>query len=125
MQRLTQEFAFSQRHACELVEIPRSTHRYRSRKDDSALRERLLALAHEQPRYGYRRLCVLLNDDGAVVNHKRVQRVYRAAGLQVKRIRRRRLSRSAAHPRFGCDRRLHARMFGAGDRHELSQPQID
>jgi putative transposase len=55
----------------------------------------LLALAHEQPRYGYRRLCVLVNDGGAVVNHKRVQRVYRAAGLQVKRIRRRRLSRSA------------------------------
>lgn len=95
MQRLTQEFAFSQRHACELVEIPRSTHRYRSRKDDGALRERLLVLAHEQPRYGYRRLCVLLNDGGATVNHKRVQRVYRAAGLQVKRIRRRRLSRSA------------------------------
>ena len=95
MQRLTQEFAFSQRHACELVEIPRSTHRYRSRKDDGALRERLLVLAQEQPRYGYRRLCVLLNDGGATVNHKRVQRVYRAAGLQVKRIRRRRLSRSA------------------------------
>ena len=95
VQRLTQEFEFSQRHACELVEIPRSTHRYRGRKDDGALRERLLALAHEQPRYGYRRLCVLLNDGGAVVNHKRVQRVYRAAGLQVKRIRRRRLSRSA------------------------------
>lgn len=89
------EFAFSHRHACELVKIPRSTQRYRSRKDDDALRQRLLALAHEQPRYGYRRLCVLLNDGGTRVNHKRVQRVYRAAGLQVKRIRRRHLSRNA------------------------------
>ena len=138
MQRLIKEFAFSQRHACELVEIPWSTHRYRSRKNDGVLRERLLALAPEQPRYGSRRLCVLLNDGGA-------------AGLQVKRIRRRRLSRSAA-PRvnlttanqewaldfasdvtasgrrirvLGCDRRIHARMFGAGDRHKFPQPQID
>jgi len=95
VQRLIKEFAFSQRHACELVEIPRSTHRYRSRKNDGVLRERLLALAHEQPRYGYRRLCVLLNDGGAAGNHKRVQRVHGAAGLQVRRIRRRRLSRSA------------------------------
>ena len=86
MQRLTQEFAFSQRHACELVEIPRSTHRYHSRKDDGALRERLLALAHEQPRYGYRRLCVLLNDGGAVVKHGLVQRVYLASDLPAEAI---------------------------------------
>lgn len=95
MQRLMSEFTFSQRHACELVEIPRSTHRYRSRRDDGELRERLVALAQQQPRYGYRRLCVLLNQGGVVVNHKRVQRVYRAAGLQVKRLRRRRLTRAA------------------------------
>jgi putative transposase len=82
VQRLTEEFAFSQRHACELVEIPRSTHRYQSRKDDGALRERLVALAHEQPRYGYRRLCVLLNAGGAAVNHKRVQRVYGRRGCR-------------------------------------------
>lgn len=88
VQRLREEFAFSQRHACELMEIPRSTHRYMSRKDDSALRERLVALAHEQPRYGYRRLRVLLRSCGLCVNHKRVHRVYRAAGLQVRRIRR-------------------------------------
>jgi putative transposase len=94
--RLSEQFGFSQRHACELVQIPRSTHRYEVRKDDSALRQKLIELSHEQPRYGYRRLCVLLRRDGMVVNAKRVRRVYRAAGLQVKRLRRRRLTRSIA-----------------------------
>ena len=95
MQRLEGEFSTSERHACELIGIPRSTHRYQSRRDDSELRERLIALAREKPRFGYRRLHVLLRRDGLYVNRKRVHRVYRAAGLQVKRIRRRRLIRSA------------------------------
>jgi putative transposase len=94
VQRLREEFRFSQRHACELMGIPRSTYRYKVRKDDTALREKLIELAHEQPRYGSRRLCVLLKRDGMRVNAKRVRRVYRAAGLQVRRLRRRRLTRS-------------------------------
>lgn len=94
MQRLSEEFALSQRHACELIRIPRSTCRYQARKDDSALRQKLIELAHEQPRYGYRRLCVLLKRAGMEVNAKRVRRVYRSAGLQVRRLRRRRLTRS-------------------------------
>jgi putative transposase len=94
VQRLKEQFGFSQRHACELVGIPRSTCRYQARKDDNTLREKLITLSHEQPRYGYRRLCVLLRRDGLVVNAKRVRRVYRAAGLQVRRIRRKRLTRS-------------------------------
>lgn len=96
VRRLVEEFPTSERHACELMEIPRSTCRYRSRKNDIELRERLVALAREKPRYGYRRLHVLLRRDGVFVNRKRVHRVYRAAGLQVKRVRRRRLTRSVA-----------------------------
>lgn len=96
MQRLKEQFGFSQRHACELIQIPRSTYRYASRKDDGDLRQKLVTLAHAQPRYGYRRLGVLLRREGMVVNAKRVRRVYRAAGLQVRRIRRRRLTRSVA-----------------------------
>ena len=94
VRRLKEQFRFSQRHACELVGIPRSTCRYQTRKDDSELRQKLVELAHEQPRYGYRRLCVLLRRDGLWVNAKRVRRVYRAAGLQVRRIHRRKLTRS-------------------------------
>jgi putative transposase len=94
--RLREQFGLSQRHACELMKIPRSTERYASRKDDRALREKLVALALEQPRYGYRRLCVLLKRDGLWVNAKRVRRVYRAAGFEVRRIWRRRLIRGTA-----------------------------
>jgi len=94
VQRLRGEFETSERHACELRSIPRSSCRYRSRRDDTALRERLIQLAREKPRFGYRRLHVLLQRDGQRINHKRVQRVYRAAGLCVRRIRRKRLARS-------------------------------
>ena len=94
MSRLKAEFAFSERHACELMSIPRSSCRYQSRRDDSALRQRLIELAHEKPRFGYRRLHILLRRAGERINHKRVQRVYRAAGLCVRRIRRKRLTRS-------------------------------
>jgi putative transposase len=99
VQRLRAEFATSERHACELMSIPRSSYRYRSRRDDSVLREQLIELAHEKPRFGYRRLHILLRRAGHRINHKRVQRVYRAAGLCVRRIRRKRLTRSYASPR--------------------------
>jgi putative transposase len=94
VRRLRAEFASSERHACELLSIPRSTWRYYCRHREDGLRERLLSLAREKPRFGYRRLHVLLQREGERINHKRVQRVYRAAGLCVKRIRRKRLTRS-------------------------------
>jgi putative transposase len=56
VQRLTEEFETSERHAWELMSIPRSSYRYRSRRDDTALRERLIQLARERPGFGYRRL---------------------------------------------------------------------
>ena len=70
-----------------------STLRYRSRRTDEALRDRLVAFAREKPRFGYRRLHVLLRRDGLIVNHKRVWRIYREAGLCVKRRKRKRLVR--------------------------------
>ena len=76
MRRLAAEFGATERHACELMEIARTTHRYQSRRDDSELREQLLHWAREKPRFGYRRLHIMLEREGTVVNHKRVQRVY-------------------------------------------------
>jgi putative transposase len=57
---LRAEFATSERHVCELMSIPRSSCRYRSRRDDSMLRQHLIELAHEKPRFGYRRVHILL-----------------------------------------------------------------
>lgn len=94
MQHLRDSFKVSERHACELVGIAVSTFRYQTEAVDEALRQQLITLAREQPRYGYRRLHVLLGRTGAKVNHKRVWRVYREAGLCVKRLKRKRLVRA-------------------------------
>jgi len=98
VRRLREEFPTSERRACELMEIPRMSYRYQSRRDDTWLRERLLELARDKPRYGYRRLHVLLKrhreqQEGERINHKRVERVYRDLGLSVRRTRRKRLQR--------------------------------
>ena len=81
------QFEFSQRQACRLGGAGRSTVRYRRRRprDDEALRAWLRDLAARRPRFGYRRLHVLLRREGIVVNHKRVERLYREEGLAVRR----------------------------------------
>lgn len=56
---------------------------------DNGLQQRLVALAGERRRFGYRRLHILVEREGFVVNHKRVHRLYRAAGLAVRRRRKR------------------------------------
>src|SRR5271168_2822359 len=71
------------------MSIAVSSYRYRSRRSDESLRERLVRLAREKPRYGYRRLQVLVEREGERVNHKRLWRVYREAGLCLKRRKRR------------------------------------
>jgi putative transposase len=94
-----ERFQASQRRACELLEIAASSYRYRAKTErDEVLRNRLIVLAQEKPRYGYRRLIVLLRREGVAVNHKRVYRVYRAAGLSVKRRKRKRLVREGRPP---------------------------
>jgi putative transposase len=59
-------------------------------KDQSALRIRIRDLAHARPRFGYQRIWVLLRREGWLVNRKRVRRLYRLEGLQLRmRVRRR------------------------------------
>jgi len=61
-----------------------TTYRYRSLRTDEPLRTKLVELAREKPRFGYRRLQVLLQRSGEHVNHKRLHRVYREAGLAIR-----------------------------------------
>jgi len=76
----------SERRACGLLAVWRSSWRYRRRRrEDPLLRQRLRELAHERRRFGYRRLQVLLGREGWRVNHKRVYRLYREEGLAVRR----------------------------------------
>jgi len=81
----------SQRRACRVIEQPRATQRYSLRREEvPGLRERLIELAQQRPRFGYPRLHILLRHEGFVVNRKRVYRIYRHAGLTLRAKRRRR-----------------------------------
>ncbi len=86
-------YRVSERRACRVAGVARSTQRYRSQaRDQSALRGRLRDLAATRVRYGYRRLHVLLQREGWRVNHKRVYRLYREEGLGIRVKRRKRTS---------------------------------
>lgn len=78
------------------MSIAVSSFRYRSQQSDVPLREQLVRLAWEKPRYGYRRLHVLVEREGDRVNHKRLYRVYREAGLCLKRKKRKHCGRSGS-----------------------------
>jgi putative transposase len=90
---LRENYQGSQQRICGLMQIAVSSYRYRSTRSDAALRERLVELARKKPRFGYRRLHILLTGSGMSVNHKRVFRVYQEAGLAVRRKARKRLVR--------------------------------
>ena len=69
MQSLREQFQVSQRRACELLGCARSSVRYMPKQTDDVLREQLIELAKEKPRFGYRRLHILLTQQGQQVNH--------------------------------------------------------
>ena len=86
-------FQVSERRACRVAGVPRSSCRYRSvAADQTALRLRLRDLAAARVRYGYRRLHVLLRREGWRVNHKRIYRLYREEGLGIRVKRRKKLA---------------------------------
>jgi putative transposase len=85
----------SERRAVRWTGFPRSTIRYRSRRpEQTLLRERISAHAAERPRWGYRRIHVLLRREGWEVNRKRVYRLYRLESLAVRRKGKRRRSQA-------------------------------
>src|SRR6266852_5753563 len=92
------QYSMSERHACRLMGLMRSTHRYRPRKPDrdADLRARLKELAAKRMRFGYRRLTAMLVRGGTCVNHKRVYRLYREEGLAMRIRQRRRIRWSGA-----------------------------
>lgn len=78
-------YKLTMRRACRLIQIPRPTAYYRSRKKTwDELRIRLRDLASVRVRYGYRRLHVLLRREGWKINHKLVWRIYREEGLSIR-----------------------------------------
>lgn len=93
------EYGYSERSACKLLNVDRSTYRYSPKPDHNGeLREALVELAKQKPRYGYRRLWALLNRQGWDANPKRIYRLYRQEHLAVRRLNRKRICRAAPAP---------------------------
>jgi putative transposase len=94
---ICEQTAISERSACGLAGISRTTLLYEARPDRrSGLSEPIVELAQQRRRFGYRRIGVLLRREGHEVNDKAEYRRYRELGLMVGRRRRR---QSLAAPR--------------------------
>ena len=115
----------SERRACQIVAVDRTTVRYASKRpQDTELREKLRELANTRRRFGYRRLFVLLRQEGERSGMNRIYRIYREEGLTVRKRRARRRavgvrapiliearpnarwSLDFVHDQFGCGRRF-------------------
>ena len=85
MDAVRHQLGVSERRACRVLGQARSTQRQRARvpADEPRLVERIIALATQYGRYGYRRITGLLRGEGWRVNHKRVERLWRREGLKV------------------------------------------
>jgi putative transposase len=87
VQYLVAERGLSQRRACQLVGMQRSSARYQvqGRSDEAEAVALVREYAHEQPMYGYRIIAAMLRHDGHRINRKRVYRIWRQEGLQLPR----------------------------------------
>lgn len=94
---LQDQYRISGRRACRMVCLSSSMYYYRHQpREDTNLRLRIRDIALSRVRYGFWRIFVLLRREGFTDNHKRVYRVYKEEGLNL-RSKRPRRSRSAAH----------------------------
>ena len=83
--KLRNEWRVSIRRACSALRVDRSLYVYKSKRgDQAALKHRIKDICEARVRYGYRRVHVLLQRDGWAVNIKRVYRLYRELGLQLR-----------------------------------------
>src|ERR1700730_11766309 len=89
----------SERRACSIINSDRKMIRYRScRPPDTELRKHLRELANERKRFGYRRLFVLLRQEGEPSGINRIYRLYREGGLLLCKRRARRRAVGARAP---------------------------
>ncbi|KLN62210.1 integrase [Kiloniella spongiae] len=93
------EHGVSQRRACDVLEVDRSSVRYQSKRSDNGdLRAAIRKAATERRRFGYRRIHIMLERDGVLVNHKKLRRIYGEENLQVKRRGRRKRALGTRRP---------------------------
>lgn len=89
----------SERRALRVIGMSPSAYRYQPAQDrNCALKEKIIALAQRHRRYGAGMIYLKLRQAGEIVNHKRVDRLYAEAGLQVKKRKRKKIPLADRHP---------------------------
>jgi transposase InsO family protein len=89
----------SERHALGIVQMSASALRYAPAPDrNSRLLEKIMALAHRHRRYGASMIYLKLRQEGLKVNHKRVDRLYALAELQIRKRKRKKIPVSERQP---------------------------
>jgi len=69
---LCDQHGASQRRACDVLQVDRSSVRYRStRPDDAGLRKAMIEVAAERRRFGYRRIHIMLERQGIRLSLKK------------------------------------------------------
>ena len=105
VERVRERKEVSERRACKVLKQPRSTQRYQAREDsleDNQVVKRMHELVRQRPRFGYRRIAVLLRREGFRINFKRAYRLWRREGLKVPKTQRKR--RHLGVSKNGCIR---------------------
>jgi len=98
---LITEHQASEWRACRVAGMSRSGYRYKARKpDDADIRQQLLMIAERKPRWGYKKMYAYLKNQGYSWNHKRIHRIYRELGLNIRIKPRKRLPTREAKPLF-------------------------
>ncbi len=83
---LCEAHGVSERRACNVLQVDRSSVRYRSKRgDDEEQRDAIKRISKERRRFGYRRINVMLQRESIHMNHKKLRRIYSEEKLQVRR----------------------------------------
>ena len=98
MLRALRDHDISQRRACRLVGVDPKTVLRDRRPDNPEVREEMQAIASKRRRFGYRRIGVLLERKGMIMNHKKLYRLYTEEKLGVRRRRGRKRARGSRTP---------------------------
>nr|WP_320179190.1 IS3 family transposase [Roseovarius pacificus] len=96
--RAMRDHDISQRRACRLVGVDPKTVRRERPPDNPEIRKEMKAVAAKRRRFGYRRIGVMLERKGMIMNHKKLYRLYTDEKLGVRRRRGRKRARGSRTP---------------------------
>ena len=94
------EYRYSLSKACQLMNLSRTVYRYRSKRDDSQVEDKVLSLALKRPTDGQDMIYYRIRNEGIKWNYKRVRRVYMKLNLNKRTKTRKRLPARVKEPLF-------------------------